>query len=428
MVSLESFYLDGRALASYMVAADGVAAVIDPRRDVDVYLEAARRSGVQIAHIVETHLHRDFSCGRRQLAERTGARVYLGEGSGADFSHVAVKDGSFIRMGDCRLDILQTPGHTASSICVTLTEDGARSPRAIFTGNTLFAGDVGRPEVEDMAGPLFRSLQRLKALPDDVQILPANGSASTIGKERACNYALRARTADEFLRILTESMPARSEAAGSEDLPAALSAGDVLRLQAEGCVALDTRPTMQFAVAHVPGSVHIALSSQFGAWAARLLGRDARVVLAAEDLSGVRESRVRLARVGMEHVAGYLDTGIAGWIRDGRAADYIPQLTAKECAELIGNEGGAVRLVDVREPSEVAAGAIEGSARIPLIQLPARVDELDRRALIVAYCQGGYRGDIATSLLRRADFPRVANLTGGFDGWKAAGLRGTAAS
>ena len=233
------------------------------------------------------------------------------------------------------------------------------------------------------------------------------------------------------MHLLTDSLPARPEyfarevdlnrrgAAPISELPplAALTAPEVLRLQKEGAVVVDTRPIMQFAVAHVPASVHIALTGQYASWAARILGLDTRLIIAGEDPDHVRESQLRLARVGIENVAGYLVDGVAGWIQSGFELEYIPQITAQELAEL--REREPITVLDVREPGELSAGAIENSVRIPLGELPSRIGELDREKLLVVHCKGGYRSSIATSLLRRAGFRDIANLTGGFDAWSA---------
>jgi hydroxyacylglutathione hydrolase len=454
-VQVERFYLGCLAHASYVVGSEGVAAIIDPQRDVDIYLEAAARNGWKIEHIIETHLHADFVSGHRELAGRTGVRIYAGAGCGAQFPHEAVKDGDEIQFGQCRLRFLQTPGHTMESICILMTELGQPGrPQRVFTGDTLFVGDVGRPDLsathtpQQLAAILYQSIhQKLLTLADDTEIFPAHGagslcgrqmsseSSSTIGKQRRDNYALLARTPEEFVSLLTDNLPARPEyfarevdmnrrgAAPLSELPplVAFTASEVLRLQKE-CVVVDTRPAMQFAVAHVPGSVHIALTGQYASWAARILGLDRQVIIVGEDLEQVRESQVRLARVGIENVAGYLTDGIIGWIQDGFELEYIPQLTVQELVELREREGDRIAVLDVREPGESSGGAIENSVQIPLGELESRTGELDRDRLLVVHCKGGYRSSIATSLLRRAGFRDIANLSGGFDAWNAAGL------
>jgi hydroxyacylglutathione hydrolase len=454
-VQVENFFLGCLAHASYLVSSDGVAAVIDPQRDVDIYLDAARQKRLKIKHIIETHLHADFVSGHHELAERTGARIYLGDGSGATFPHTAVKDGDSLQFGNCRFDFLQTPGHTLESVCIAMTDLGTDSarPRAVFTGDTLFVGDVGRPDLsgdhtpQDLAAMLYRSLhEKLLRLPDETEIFPAHGAgslcgrqmsserSSTIGKERRANYALQAKTCEEFIHLLTDSLPPRPEyfgrgvelnrqgaaALGQLPPPVPVRAPDVRRLQAEGAIALDTRPAMQFAVAHVPGSMHIALSGQYASWAARIMGLDKRIILIGEDPDQLRESQLRLARVGIENVDAYLEDGIAGWIKGGYELDYIPQISVQEFMELQQLEKDRIAVLDVREPGEVETGAMENSVRIPLGQLPQRTGELDPDKLTVVHCKGGYRSSIASSILRRAGIRDIANLTGGFDAWKAA--------
>ena len=455
-VQVERFYLGCLAHASYMIASEGVAAVIDPQRDVDIYLDAAAGKNWRIEYIIETHLHADFVSGHRELAERTGAQIYLGAGSGAEFTHVAVKDGDEIQFGQCRLRLLHTPGHTLESICILMNDRGDPArPAAVFSGDTLFVGDVGRPDLspthtpQQLAALMHRSIhQKLLPLPDDTEIFPAHGagslcgrqmsseSSSTIGKQRQSNYALLARTTEEFVHLLTDNLPARPEyfardadlnrrgAAPLSDLLRlpALTAPEVRRLQNEGAIVVDTRPAMQFAVAHVPGSVHIALTGQYASWAARILGLDTPLIVVGEDPEHVRESQMRLARVGIENVAGYLADGVAGWIENGFELDYIPQITVQNFVELRNQEPDRIAVLDVREPGEVASGVIENSLAIPLGKLGSRLAELDRKKLLVVHCKGGYRSSIATSILQRAGFRDIANLIGGFDAWKAAGL------
>ena len=455
-IEVEHFYLGCLAHASYLVSSGGAGAVIDPQRDVEIYIEAAARKGVRIEHIVETHLHADFVSGHHELAERTGASIYLGEGSGAAFPRTAVRDGDSARFGNCLLTFLQTPGHTLESVSIVMTDLlQPEKPRAVFTGDTLFVGDVGRPDLSathtprQLAALLYRSLhEKLLTLPDDTEVFPAHGAgslcgrqmgperSSTIGRERRFNYALQARSEEEFVELLTASLPPRPEYFGREvelnrqgasrldELPslAPLAAAAVFELQAAGAAVLDTRPAMEFAVAHVPGSVHIALSGQFASWAARILGLDTRIVIVGEDLERIREAQLRLARVGMENVAGYLEGGVTGWIRGGRELEYIPQVSAPELAELLEKERGRIAILDVREPGELADGAIEHSIGIPLGSLAARTGELDPQKLTVVHCKGGYRSSIGASLLRRSGFLDIANLAGGIDAWKAAGL------
>jgi glyoxylase-like metal-dependent hydrolase (beta-lactamase superfamily II)/rhodanese-related sulfurtransferase len=458
-LQIEQFFLGCLAHASYLVASNGIAAVIDPQRDVDLYIDFAKQHNLKIKHIIETHLHADFVSGHHELAERTGARIYLGEDAHATFPHTAIKDGDTLQFGNARFNFLHTPGHTIEGACAVLTDLASPAqPRAVFTGDTLFVGDVGRPDLsadhtpQELAALLYQSLhEKLLKLPDDTEIFPAHGAgslcgrhmgserSSTIGKQRRTNYALLARTQDEFIHLLTDSLPPRPEYFGRDvelnrhgassinDLPAPkpLSAPEVLRLQSEGAIVLDTRPAMEFAAAHVPGSVHIALSGQYASWAARILGLDKHIILVGEDADQLRESQLRLARVGIEHVDAYLDGGITGWLKGGYELDYIPQVSVQDLAELQEKEKDHLAILDVREPGEVATGAFENSIRIPLGQLADRTSELDPGKLLVVHCKGGYRSSIASSILRRAGLREIADLTGGFDAWRAAARQET---
>lgn len=455
-VQVERFYLGCLAHASYMVASGGMAAVIDPQRDVDIYLQAAVANGWKIEHIIETHVHADFVSGHRELAEHTGAQIYIGAGSGAEFPHIAVQEGDEIEFGECCLRFLQTPGHTVESICI-LMRDRSRPerPAVVFTGDTLFIGDVGRPDLsathtpQQLAAALYQSLhEKLLVLPDETQIYPAHGagslcgrnmsaeSSSTIGRQRETNYALRARSSEEFIHLLTDNLTAAPEYFAREvdlnrkgagpvsQLPmlAPLPAAEVLRLQREGAVVLDTRPLVSFAAGHVPRSIHIALTGQFASWAARILGLDTPLIIVGEDRDSVRESQTRLARVGMESIAGYLEGGIAGWTKDDFGLDSILQITVTDLADTLNSEPNQITVLDVREVAEVEAGAIDNSVHLPLGKLKAQAGALNSEKLVVVLCRSGYRSSIATSILRYAGLRKVANVTGGFDAWKAAGL------
>jgi hydroxyacylglutathione hydrolase len=421
-----------------------------------MYLNEAKNNGLRIGYVIETHLHADFVSGHRELAGRTGAKIYLGAKAGASFPHVPVREGDELRFGKCRLQFLETPGHTVESICVILTDlEQSQEPFALLTGDTLFIGDVGRPDLspgytpQQLAGLLYDSLhEKVLKLPDATRVYPAHGAGSlcgrqisaercsTLGKERATNYALKASSRDEFVHLLTDALPERpgyfardaeinrTGAAPLADLAPlpALDAFAVLRLQEKGAVVLDTRPQGQFGAGHIPGSVHIALSGQYAAWAGTIIGLEADIILAAEDTDRVSESRVRLARVGIERVVGYLEGGIEAWKRANLALEQVPQITVEDLASLMRERSDQVQLLDVRRQAEWEEGHIDGALLKPLNQLARMMDELDPRRPVAAHCKGGYRSSIATSLLRRAGFRQVMNVTGGFDAWKSAGL------
>jgi rhodanese-related sulfurtransferase/glyoxylase-like metal-dependent hydrolase (beta-lactamase superfamily II) len=451
----QQFYLTCLSHASYMIGSEGVAAVIDPQRDVGIYLEAAREQGLAIKHIIETHLHRDFVSGHIELAALTGAGIHLSAKGGAKFPHQPVHDGSEIAFGRCRLRFLETPGHSLDSISILVTDlDRSPEPYAVITGDTLFIGDVGRPDLspdytpQQLAALLYRSLhEKLLKLPDNVEVYPAHGAGSlcgrqlsterfsTIGKERVANYALQARTEQEFVRLVTADQPERPayfaqdaeiNRAGApllQELPPLppLRPGDVIALQEKGAVVLDTRPANQFAAAHIPGAVHIALAGQFASWAGILLGLDARVVLVTEDQPRVAEARVRLARVGLEQVAGYLQDGMAAWIREELPVAQVPAISVQELGRVLAEQPGSLQLIDVRRATEWEDGHIPGALLKPLDKLAALAADLDRTHPVAVHCKSGYRSSIAASLLQREGFQHVYNLTGGFDAWKSSG-------
>ena len=451
----EQFYLGCLAHASYMVGSEGVAAVIDPQRDVEIYLEAARENGLRIEHVIETHLHADFVSGHRELAARTGARIYVGARAGAQFPHVAVSDGDEILFGRCRLRFLETPGHTLESLCVLVADlDRSPEPFAVLTGDTLFIGDVGRPDLspdhtpQQLAGLLYDSLHRkLLSLPDDVRVYPAHGAgslcgrqmsnerSSTIGEQRVKNYALQAASRDEFVHMLTDELPERpayfardaeinrAGAAALDELPPLLELAPdaLLRLQQSGALVLDTRPETQFGAGHVPGSVNIPLSGQFASWAGALLGLETDLVLVAESADRATESRMRLARVGIERVAGYLAGGIEAWQRANQPVEMLSHITVHDLDRL-QREAADLQIADVRRPAEWEEGHIAGALLLPLNQIATAMRQLDPDRSIAVHCKGGYRSAIAASLLRRAGFRNVVNVTGGFDAWRAAGL------
>jgi len=450
----EQFYLGCLAHASYMLASEGEAVVVDPQRDVDIYLKAAEEHQVKIRHIFETHLHADFVSGHNELAARTGATIYMGASAGAAFPHVAVSDGFELRVGKSRISVLETPGHTLESVCLVITdEEKSPKPWAVLTGDTLFIGDVGRPDLskthtpKQLAGLLYDSLHnKLLKLADDVLVYPAHGAgslcgrnmraerSSTMGTERLTNYALQIKSRDEFIRQLTENLPARPDyflqdaeinragAASLSDLAALtpISASDLKALLDDGVIALDVRPGDQFAAAHVPGSINIALSGQFASWAGTVLGLSARPVLIGESPEQLSEARLRLARVGIEDARGYLQDGIAGWKQAGFALAETPQISVQALQQRLQADQSSV--LDVRREPEWQAGHIEQAAWWPLDNFKVAAPEIDRDAPVAVHCKGGYRSMIACSLLQRAGFRNVTNVVGGFDAWQQAGL------
>jgi hydroxyacylglutathione hydrolase len=465
----QSFYLSCLAHASYMVGSEGVAAVGDPQRDVEIYIEEAKAQGLRIAYVIETHLHADFVSGHHELASRTGAQICISERAHAKFPHRAMRDGDAIEFGKCRLQFLATPGHTPESMCITLADlEKSPEPWAVLTGDTLFIGDVGRPDLspeltpQQLAGLLYDSVhEKLLALRDSVQVFPAHGAgslcgrnisserSSTIGRERQFNYALQPMSRDAFIHLLTDDLPERPgyfardaeiNRAGAEDLGelppiAALSADQVAQLTTGAnaeAILLDTRPWNDFAAAHIPGSINVALSGQFASWAGALIGLDRSVVLLGEDDERTAEARMRLARVGIERVKGYLEGGIAAWQRSGRPTSQSANISVGELNAMLA-AGDPIQVLDVRREAEFGAGHIASANLVPLGKMAALVSDdssasngllarLDSAHPVAVHCKGGYRSAIAASLLERAGFKAVVNVLGGFDAWQAQNL------
>src|ERR1041385_7640464 len=449
----EQFYLGCLAHASYMLGSEGEAAVVDPQRDVEIYLKAADEQGLKIRHIFETHLHADVVSGHLELAKRTGAKIYIGAQAGVTFPHVILHDGLEVRFGKLRITALETPGHTPEGVCLLVTnEEKSQAPWAVLTGDTLFIGDVGRPDLskthtpQQLAGNLYDSLhEKLMRLGDQVLVYPAHGAgslcgrnmraerSSTIGTERLTNYALQIKSRDEFIRQLTEHLPSRPEyflqdaeinragaSALSElhDLPP-ITVAELSKLMQQGVFVLDVRPNADFAAAHVPGSVNIALSGQFASWAGAIMGLSAHPVLVADTPEQYAEARLRLARVGIEDPRGFLQGGIAAWKQAGFRVADVPQITVQDLSR---ERTQSLQVLDVRREGEWQSGHIEGAEWFPLDNFKVSAPELDPSAPVAVHCQGVYRSMIACSLLQRAGLKNVKNVVGGFDAWRQAGL------
>ncbi len=446
------FYLGCLAHASYLIGDGGEAAVVDPRRDVDEYVDEARAQNLAIRWVIETHLHADFVSGHRELAARTGATIVMGEKARAAFPHRAVRDGEEIRLGSLVLRVLETPGHTPESISILVLDPG---PRLVLTGDALFIGDVGRPDLaasatgltaEDMAGQLYDSLHdRLLALPDDVAVYPAHGAgslcgrnissetSSTIGVQRRTNYALRPMKKEEFVRMMTADLPevpayfprdVELNRAGASALdaraPVPLPAGEVRRLADAGATVLDVRAAPAFAAGHPPGAVHVGLSGQFASWAGALLPPERPVVLVTDDAAQAGEAAMRLARVGLENVAGYLDGGVAAWDRAGLPVARLEQVDVAELRARREDDPG-LTVLDVRRPGEYAAGHVPGAVSVPLDRLAREIDTVKAGGRIAIVCESGYRSSVAGSLLLHKRGVEPINVVGGTNAWVAAG-------
>ena len=458
----EQFYLTCLAHASYLIGSQGEAAVVDPQRDVDIYLKAAAEQNLTIRHIFETHLHADFVSGHKELAARTGAKIYIGAQANAEFPHVPLTDGFEVKMGAVRIRALETPGHTPESVCLVITDEEKASdgkvaqPSAVLTGDTLFIGDVGRPDLSkthtprELAGLLYDSLhQKLLTLPDAVTVYPAHGAgslcgrsmraerSSTIGMERLTNHALQIPSRDEFVSQVTSNLPARpdyfledaeinrSGAATLTDLAPlpGLSATEVQTLVQQNANVLDVRPGDAFAAGHVPGSISIALSGQFASWAGGILGIHSDPILIGETDEQVEEARLRLARVGIEQLRGYLVGGVTAWQKAGLPLLKTAQIAPQELNQNLRT--GSMRagdILDVRREGEWQAGHIPDVQCRALDTFPHGLPAIDNARTIAVHCKSGYRSMIACSLLERAGHRNVINVAGGFDAWHAGEL------
>jgi hydroxyacylglutathione hydrolase len=454
----KQFYLGCLAHASYLVGSEGEAAVVDPQRDVGQYLAECEARGLRLKYVVETHLHADFVSGHCELAAHTGAQVVFGARAEAAFPHLAVKEGDELRVGRVRLRVVETPGHTPESICLLVVDtEVSPEPRMVLTGDTLFVGDVGRPDLaggrgytpEAMASMLYDSLHgKLLKLDDAVEVYPAHGAGSmcgrnisketfsTIGQQRRFNYALAPMSREEFVSMMTKDLPEappyfardaeinRAGAAPLEALPplGALSAAEVAEAARRGEVVLDVRSADEFGAGHVPGAVNVGLGGQFASWAGALVPAGSSIVLVAEDEAKAGEARTRLARVGLEDVRGYLRGGMRAWREAGFDAASVPQISVAELREKI--DGGAgLQVLDVRRPGEYDAGHVPGALSAPLSQLNSNpLDSLDPARATAVICAGGYRSSAATSLLARRGFRHLYNVTGGTSAYVNAGF------
>ena len=406
--------------------------------------------------MVETHLHADFVSGHRELAERTKAEVVFGRSAGAVFPHRPVGDGEELRVGAVVLRFLETPGHTPESVSILVIDTAASpEPKMVFTGDTLFIGDVGRPDLagsrggtpEAMAGLLYDSLHgKLLKLPDDVLVYPAHGAGSlcgrnissdtwsTIGDQRRSNYALQPMPRDAFVKMMTADLPelppyfvtdVKINRGGAPPLaghsrPPALSPEAVHAAAAGGATLLDVRGSAAYGAGHLPGSINIGLGGPFASWAGTLIPPGRPIVVIAEDEAGAQETVMRLARVGLETVQGHLAGGVAAWDRAGRPLRARPQITVDELAAR-RHEVPGLQVVDVRRKGEYAAGHVPGARHVPLDRLEREVAGLDAARPTAAICAGGYRSSAATSVLERHGFTDLVNVVGGTSAWIAGG-------
>jgi glyoxylase-like metal-dependent hydrolase (beta-lactamase superfamily II)/rhodanese-related sulfurtransferase len=431
-----------------------VAAIIDPRRDIDIYVEDARQHGFEIKHVILTHFHADFIAGHIELRDKVGARIYLGARAKAEFDFEPLGDGSVIEFGDVRLESMETPGHTPEGITLLAFDKTTdpKNPHAIFTGDTLFLGDVGRPDLfasigvtaHELAEMLYDSLQnKLLKLPDKTLVYPAHGAGSmcgkalsdeavsTLGEQRLYNYALQPMTKEDFINMVAADQP---EAPGYFSYDASLNQQErpnldesmkesmktldlntVLSLQKNGSQVVDVREAADFAGAHFRGSINIGIDGRFATWAGTMLNKDLPLIIIAE-ANRVEETVMRLGRIGFHNVKGYLKDGMES-LKD--RTDLIAN-TQRISIAAIDELEGETTIIDIRNQNEWEGGHIEDSVNIPLNHLADRIAEVPKSGHVIVHCQGGYRSMIAASLLEKEGSNNVFDLVGGYQAWVTA--------
>ena len=452
----EQHYLDCLSQASYLIADETTkrAVVVDPRRDVSPYLETAAEHGLAIELVIETHFHADFLSGHLELADATGAQIAYGSVAETEFESRKLVDGERISLGQVELEIRHTPGHTPESISIVVC-DHAESPEpwGVLTGDTLFIGDVGRPDLlsskgvtsEELASDLYDSLHtKLMSLPDATRLWPGHGAGSSCGKnlstntscsigvQRETNYAVADMTKDEFVEVVTSGQTAPPAYFGFDAVlnremrpildehqaPAPLELDEVVRLQADGAVVLDTRGPEVFATGHLVGSVNIGLGGRYAEFAGGVLLPDMDIVLVGEPGTEL-EAKVRLARIGFDRVVGHLidpERSLA------TAPEHVGQSSRFDVAAMVDAMASVdgLQVLDVRQPGETEGGVVDGAVLIPLTKLRAEMDSLDRGRPVAVYCAGGFRSSIAASLMKLHGFDDVTDLLGGWGAWTAA--------
>ena len=457
----KQFYLPCLAHASYIIGDEetGTAAVVDPQRDTDQYIAFAAEHSLKIKHVFLTHLHADFVAGHLELRDRVGAKIYLGAAAKAKYVFTPLHEGETLEFGRVRLKILETPGHTPESISILVFDLNASDtqPHAVLTGDTLFIGDVGRPDLRvalgwsasELSSMLFDSLHtKLLPLPDQSLVYPAHGAGSlcgkaisketvsTLGEQRRSNYALQPMSKEAFIQVVTadqpeapayftydavlnsEERPTLDQALAREMNPLTLDA--VLELQRAGAQIVDTRDAAEFASAHLAGSINIGLVGQYATWAGTVLDRKHPIVIIA-DPGREKESAIRLGRIGFDHVAGYLQNGLKSLESRPELIATTERLSAQFAAEVLSSSQPPLA-VDVRAPGEREQKYIAGSVSVPLNHLVENLEELPKDRPLLVYCAGGYRSSIAASLLQRGGFDHVSEIAGGMAGWEAAKL------
>ncbi len=448
---IEQLYTTCLAEAAYYIESEGEAIVIDPIRETTPYLNLAAKRGSRIRYIFETHFHADFVSGHLDLAKKTGASIVYGPGAQTAYDTYTAKDGERFQLGKLSIEVLHTPGHTPESSCYLLRDEN-ENPVAVFTGDTLFVGDVGRPDlaiksdltINDLAGMLYDSLRtKIMTLPDAVTVYPAHGAGSscgknigketfsTIGEQKATNYALQSMSKADFVLAVTEGLSAPPayffqdaliNKNGYDSLDVvkarnikALTTTAVKSLLESGSLPLDTRPVLDFEKGFIAGSLSIGLDGQFAIWAATLLDIRQPLVVVVDDAAKAEEAIIRLARVGYERVDGYVVYSEAAFKKAGLEIETLVSVTAQQAADM---QLEGVAILDVRKPGEYASGHIEGATHLCLSTLNEQKGQLNKEQPYLVHCAGGYRSVIAVSMLKKAGFNQLINIYGGWGAMK----------
>lgn len=447
---IEQIYTNCLAEASYYVESEGEALVIDPVRESAPYLEKAAARGANIKYVLETHFHADFVSGHVELADRAGAQIVFGPGAQTGFDAHIAHHGEELTLGKLKIRVLHTPGHTQESSCYLLLDENGQE-QAVFTGDTLFIGDVGRPDLavktdlsqNDLAGMLYDSLHtRLLTLPDSVTVYPGHGAGSacgknissetvsTIGRQKATNYALQPMSREQFIQVVTEGiMPAPDyfgiavglNKKGSPEVDTVFEKGlqplnvsDVETQIAQGALVLDTRTPDEFEAGFIPGAINIGLNGQFAIWAATMLDYHTPLVLVVSE-GKEKEAVLRLARVGLDHIAGFLQGGFEAWKQAGKPVDTVASINPEQ---FVSEQQKGASILDVRKPGEFESAHIQGAQYLTLQDLENRMQEVPNSHPVLVHCAGGYRSMIAVSLLKRKGFNNLINVRKGFGGLK----------
>lgn len=451
---LKHFFVEKIAHSSYILAGQNSCAVIDPQRDIDVYLREARQMGFQITHILQTHLHADFISGHMDLAKQTGAKIYVAKSADCTFDHVSLVEGDIIEFENIHLRVLETPGHTPEHLSYVVTDKNrGESPIGVFVGDTLFVGDVGRPDLfpdmaQELAGKLYHSLHdKLLKLPDYCEVYPAHGAGSlcgrsmgakyltTIGYERKYNPALLIEDKGDFIKSLTEEMPSapdhfsrcsdinRQGPARIDELPGLerINVADFQERMHNGDVELlDTRNYLAFGGQHIENSWHLDLNGNFPTFAGWVLPFDKDILLVTDDDEKALEAVLWARRVGIDRIVGYLAGGITGWLTRGLPTGSVEQKSAEDLHDMVLGEDNFT-LIDVRAKAEFEENHIKGAVNIETADLRTEYKEFDPDKPTILVCSSGNRSSLGTSILAQKGFKHLVNVSGGMSGYSAAG-------